>query len=214
MHKENPILEIISHKEAIERFDLNKYHPFVELDASVVLVMNGDTHIKEDLDSWYMRVLEGNSEYDGTLMIIVNGTLIVDGIATGKEDCNAHLLVLGDLHCEILRSYDEFTHITGNAFVKYIYDGNYNSGSITIKGVTDVPFLLNSNHSSEIKPSEKTVSICYSGDDGFFEYDLTEEGFEEALIAEIYNDGNFNIDAFYAVVKSGASPFVEGYQYS
>jgi len=223
----DPIVELLNYQQAIAKFDLEKYDPLQRLSVSVVICVHGDMHIKENLDSWHNKVLAGNSDFDGTLLVIVDGKLQVDGVVTGTEDFNTHLLVLGDLHCEVLRSCDEVTHVTGNAVIKYVYDGNYNDGCIVIEGTTDVPYFLNQDHSSSITPCEDAVLICYMGDDGFFNYDLTEDDFKDALLPEIYSyevyedddddddyevEGEFDRDAFYRVVRSGRSPFNEGYE--
>ena len=219
-------IELLKYNEAIEKFNLEKFDPLQRLDVSVVIAIGGDIHIKENLDDWHHEILAGNPDFDGTLLIVVDGNLKVDGIVTGTKDFNTHLLVLGDLHCEILRSCDEVTHITGNAFIKYVYDGNYNDGCIVIEGKTDVPYFLNSDHSSSIKPSKETVMICYRGDDGSFKYDITEDDLKDAFPPSIYSyelyqdeydedeiieEGEFNKDAFYRIVKSGRSPFKEGF---
>lgn len=212
MSDTNPVSKFISHAEAMEKFNLEQYFPLDVVSVSGVLLMDGDTHIQEDLDSWYEKELKDNSDYDGSLMLIINGNLKVDGIATGNKDFNAHLLVIGDLHCDILRSYDESTWITGNAYAKYLFDGNYNDGSIEINGILDAPYLLNSDHSSDVEPSERCILICYHGNDSFFQYDIDEDDFERAFIPEIYSGGDFSIDAFYRVAKSERSPFVEGFK--
>jgi len=212
----NPIPEFLSHQKVLYRFNLDNYFPLNKVKISVVVVMDGDTHIQGDLDDWYEDLLKDNPDYDQSLMVIINGDLKVDGIATGKQDYNAHLFVIGDLYCDFLRSYDEVTWITGDAHVKYVFDGNYNDGCIDIKGVLNVPYLLNSDHASTVKPVESCVLIGYGGDDGNFNYDLTDDDYVGALIPELYSikedDVDLNRDEFYKVIKSGRSPFVEGYK--
>lgn len=197
----------ISFKEALSIFELNKYGYLDRCSVSRVFVIDGDVHIKEDLDDWYQKLNKNND----TLMIIVNGNLRVDGIAPGKDDFNAHLLVLGDIHCDVLRSCDEMIYVTGNAYVKYVYDGNYNDGMCVIKGILYTPYLINSDHHSDVNPSEETIKICYHGGDGNFDYDLTEEEFEDAFIFEIYSGEEFDRESFYQTIKDGKSPFVEGF---
>jgi len=213
----NPIPKFISRQKAIQQFKLVEFPPLNRVDVSAIVVMEGDTHIKGDFDNWYESLEKDNPEYDESLMVIINGDLKVDGTVTGKKDFNAHLLVLGDLYCDFLISCDEVTHVTGNAFVKYVFDGNYNDGYITIKGMLDVPYLLNSDHYSDVNPSENTILISYfSSADHYFDYDIVKDDFGRALITEIYPvekfGSGFDRTAFYNVVKSGRSPFVEDFK--
>lgn len=207
-----PLPVFISHQSAVKRFSLKNYFPLDLVEASVVIVMDGNTHLDTDIDDWYESILKENPDYDGTLMVIINGDLKVQGVVTGKKDFNAHLLILGNLYCDFLFSNDEVTWVTGNAKVKYVFDGNYNDGSIDIKGTIDVPFLLNSNHSSQIKPSESSIIIGYYGDDGFLNYDLIDDDFEDGLIPETMANGELDRTAFYKIVKSGRSPLKEGFE--
>jgi len=137
-----PEIEFLKYEQAITKFDLSKYDPLQRLSVSIVIHTKGDIHIKENLDSWHNRILEGNPGVDGTLLVVANSKLEVDGIVTGTKDFNTHLLVIGDLHCEILRSCDEVTHVTGDAFIKYVFDANYNDGCIKIEGKTNLPYFL------------------------------------------------------------------------
>lgn len=201
--------EIISFDDASKKFTLPD--PICDInDVSVVIVITGTALIKEDLDDWYNSILEGNNDFDGTLTVVVDGDIIVEGVFPGKDDFNAHIYVTGNVYCDVLRSCDEAIQIDGDAYVAYVYDGNYNDGQIYMSGKMEVPFLLNSDHCSEITPSEKTIKICYYGDDGNFDYDIVQDDFEESLIEEVtINDDDeieLDRDAFIEIVKSKRSP--------
>jgi Leucine-rich repeat (LRR) protein len=119
--------------------------------------------------------------------------------------------VLGELSCEVLYSNDNVTKVTGDAHIKYAYDGNYNHGSITIDGITNVPYLLNSDHDSGLNPSPKTVLINYYGDyDDFFVYDYYSEDLPNVMVKTVLEEDEFDQEKFVERVKTGKSPFKKG----
>lgn len=196
---------------AMERFDLAQYDPLSCLDYDTVLVFEGDTVIDADINHHSIKaVFFKNKRETEEELIIINGNLTVKGTLDISEEYPG-LLVLGDLHCDVLCSNDNCINVTGDAFVKYVYDGNYNHGSITVDGTTHVPYLLNSDHCSSLNPSPKTILINYYGDyDDFFTYDYYAEDLPNILTKGIMDDDDFDSEKFIARVKTGKSPFKSG----
>jgi predicted DNA-binding WGR domain protein/Leucine-rich repeat (LRR) protein len=201
----------ISQEEAMERFDLEQYDPLSCLDYDTVLVFEGDTIIEADITHDSISTVFFNKDRKTEEeLIIINGNLTVKGNLDISEEYPG-LLVLGDLHCEVLCSNDNCINVTGDAFVKYAYDGNYNHGSITIDGTTHVPYLLNSDHDSGLNPGPKTILINYYGDyDDFFIYDYYAEDLPNILTKGIMDGDDFDAENFIARVKTGKSPFKSG----
>jgi Leucine-rich repeat (LRR) protein/predicted DNA-binding WGR domain protein len=208
------IPRLISNKEADERFDLSQYEPFGDMDFVKVILLEGDSFINGDLDqAWAanaLKVLGQKPDVVDTL-VLVNGSLTVAGTIHPSNKSFPFLLVLGDVKCDVLESYDECIFITGDADIKYAFDGNYNDGSIVIGGTTRVPYLLNSDHSCQIT-AEGAVLINYYGDDNdFFEYDYTEKDFERVFVSAVFNEKKeFSQVNFIELLKAGKSPLKKG----
>lgn len=211
----NKQAQLLTEDEAITRFDLGQY----ELDGmnyTHVILFDGDITIENDFDQPYcekliQEVVEKDQINDATVLIIINGNLVVNGLVAPANYCSPHLLVIGDLTCEVLQSYDEFIYITGNAYIKYAFDGNYNDGSIVIEGITHVPYLLNSDHYAGIKTEGATLINYYSNYDDFFEYDYVLKDLEEVMVAEVFDEkGEFNQMKLIELLKVGKSPLKEG----
>ena len=202
---------LISQEEAMERFNLDQYDPLGEMDYDSILVLEGDTIIETDVTYYSVNDLFFNgTRASEEELIIVNGNLTIKGDLkiTDGYPC---FLVLGDLHCDLLYSGDNMTHITGDAFIKYVYNGNYNHGCITIEGKTTVPYLLNSDHASNLNPSPKTILINYYNNyDDSFNYDYYSEDIPNIFVKGLANGGGLDLDAFIKRVKSGKSPFKSG----
>lgn len=92
-------------------------------------------------------------------------------------------------------------------------NGNYNHGQIKIDGITHVPYVLNSNHSSNINPHKSSILInYYNNTNDFFEYHYYDEDLENVLVPEALSkeDVGIDYDAFITVVKSGKNPIMKG----
>jgi len=199
---------------AKQQFDLNQYDPFGRMGFQKVIFLDGNAYINEDLtQDWAERTLEtlGASPNAADTLILVNGNLTVAGIIKPSDGSFPFLLVLGNVTCDVLYSGDECIRITGDAYIKYAFDGNYNDGSINIDGITRVPYVLNSNHDSVLRP-EGAILINYFGDeDDFFAYDYTEQDFERVMVPAVFDENEeFSRSNFIALLQAGKSPLKEG----
>jgi Leucine-rich repeat (LRR) protein len=207
------IPQLISEEEAQQRFDLDKYEGFDEGFEKVIL-LDGDTYLNGDLNhDWTEKTLStlgADADLNGTL-ILVNGNLTVAGTISPAGDSFPYLLVLGNVTCDVLKSYDEFIHITGDADIIYAFDGNYNHGSIEIGGITRVPYVLNSDHNSDITPEGAILINYYSDSEDFFEYDYTKKDFERVMVPEVFDEKMyFGPSLFINLLKAGKSPLKKG----
>src|ERR1044072_1128273 len=205
--------KLLSQEEISPRFDMSPYDIIGSCSYDAILFFDGDTTIDGNLDQDAVRTFlkELNSDQDvSDMLVMINGNLSVSGVV-GMGDYSPHLLVLGSIHCEVLYSGDDTMFITGDAHVKYAYYGYYNDGTITVEGTTYVPYVLNSDHHSAIKPEGAILINVYSDHNDFFEYDYTNEVLEEVVVPAVLDDkGEFNFWNFIEVVKQGLSPFKEG----
>jgi hypothetical protein len=206
--------KIITKEEAVTLFDVRKFTPIGSIRYDAIVVLEGDITLDADLTSSSVTtVIFDKNRQTSEELIIVNGNLTVNGqISLGLEEFPA-LLVLGDLYCDVLHSIDDLIHVTGDAYIKYVFNGNYNHGEITIEGTTHVPYVLNSDHSSNINPHKDAILINYhNNNDDFFKYDYYAEDLEGILVPEALNKENIGIDynAFVDIVKSGKNPIIEG----
>lgn len=206
--------QLITLPEIKYRFDLNKYPPFDQFEFEKIIFFDGNAFIDGDLNqSWAEKTvseLGADPDLDSAL-ILVNGNLTVAGTISPSDECFTLLLVLGNVQCDVLLSYDECIHITGDADITYAFDGNYNDGSIVIEGKTRVPYILNSNHSTTLNP-QGAILINYFGDaDDFFEYDYTEKDFERVIIpSALDKNGRILPDVFIKLLRAGKSPLKKG----
>src|SRR3954464_4594836 len=131
MSTTTPVL--LTQEQIEERFDLSLYDPIGDLDRDRVLFFDGDVTINGSFDiDWAKSVLADlgeNTSVDG-LLIVVKGNLTVAG-EINIEDTHPTLLVMGNVHCDVLISGDDSIHITGDAHIKYVLYGHYNDGMIT-----------------------------------------------------------------------------------
>lgn len=195
---------VLTMKEAKMQFDLGDYDPIGHIGYDAVLVFEGDLHVDGNMEAWAKGIAASlGDKSNGMHLFLINGDLKVKG----DVDITSHMLVLGDVTCDVLMSYDECIHITGGAKIKYAFDGNYNDGSIAIEGITRVPYVLNSDHSSSITP-EGAILINYFGDyNDFFDYDYTKEDFERVMVPAVFDEkGRFSQHKFISLLKEGKSP--------
>lgn len=206
--------QLISAPEARDRFNLQNFEPFGEFDFDKIILLDGDTYIDGDLNQeWTEKTLEALGEEPGvdSSLIVVNGNLTVAGAINPSNESFPFLLVLGNVQCDVLLSYDEYIHITGDADITYAFNGNYNDGGIVIEGKTRTPYVLNSDHSSRIDP-EGAILINYFGDfNDFFDYDYTRKDFERVIVSSVLDqNGRIIPHAFIKLLKAGKSPLKKG----
>lgn len=204
-------VDLIQEDEARERFDLDQYGLIGEIPYDNILVLEGSVVIDSTIDDDSVEsIFFGEGRETEEELIIINGNLTVEGDINISENYPC-LLVLGDIHCEVLHSYDNITHVTGGAHIKYAYNGNYNHGSITISGTTHVPYLLNSDHDSTLYPSAKTILINYYGNyDDFFVYDYYREDLPNIFVKNALYKGSFDYGILIDYLKTGKSPLKKG----
>lgn len=203
--------KFLTKEEAVSLFDIRKYDTIGSIRYDTIIVLEGDIILEEDLTSESIDnlIFNGNRKTSEEL-IIINGSLMIDGYLDIAEEYPC-LLVLGDLHCNVLHSFDDLIHVTGDAYIKYVFNGNYNHGQITIEGTTHVPYVLNSDHSSNINPHESAVLINYYNNyKDFFEYHYYKEDLESVLVPEALSEGYLEYDDFIKIVVSGKNPILEG----
>ncbi|MGV6862528.1 MAG: leucine-rich repeat domain-containing protein [Putridiphycobacter sp.] len=205
--------EFLSKEVAQKRFNLSQFDPLGIVGFDSYVIFDGQVEINTDLEEGTFEELffsEKESALSNTLFI-VNGNLKVNGDIAIQEGMPC-LLVLGDVHCDVLHSFDNVIHVIGDAHIKYAFNGHYNHGSITVEGATHVPYLLNSDHDSRLSPTENTIKINYYTDwDDFFQYDYYQEDLYKVVIDEVLSDDDeLEYDRFIEVLKSGKSPLKEG----
>jgi Leucine-rich repeat (LRR) protein len=203
---------LLPKEEIHQRFDMEQFDPVNRLDHHRIIYFEGDTTINGNLNAkWALAILEDlkeDADLDSVL-VMINGNLTVEGdINIG--DYRPLLIVTGNVYCNVLKSGDDTIHITGDAHIKYAFFGNYNDGSITIGGTTYVPYVLNSDHDSNIKPQGAILINTYSDHNDFFEYDYTREVLPQVMVPATFKKNEFDVWKFIELVKAGQSPFVEG----
>lgn len=206
--------QLITPEVAQQQFNLNRYDIMGRVNFKNVIFLDGDTYINGDLNQeWAESTLNtlGEAADASATLILVNGNLTVSGILEPSDEIFPYLLVLGNVTCNVLRSYNEFIYITGDADIKFVFDGGYNDGSITIEGTTRVPYIINYDHDSNLNP-KGAILINYYGDvDDFFEYDYTVKDFERVMVPAVFDeDDEFNKNNFIALVQAGESPLKKG----
>jgi hypothetical protein len=212
----NPLL--LTRDEIDQRFDLSLYYTYYLIDyphLNRIILFDGDTTIKGNLDADWSGTVLAELQEDTSLdsvLILINGNLTVEGDIRISE-YHLLLLVLGNVHCEVLENSDDEIHITGDAHIKYVFYGYYNKGTVDIKGTTYVPYVLNENHRNcSITPEGAIlINLCYSDHRDIIDYDYTREVLAQVIIPAAFNDeGNVEVEKFIDIVKSGQSPFIEG----
>ena len=208
----NPEPEFITNDEAVERFALKSFDSFGNVRFNIVMLFEGDVTIMGDLDyEWFKETMKQHNKEVGTALILIKGDLFVKGTISPGGDSFPYLLVIGNVHCEVLKSYDECIEITGDADITYVLDGNYNHGSIVIYGITRVPYIINSGHHCEITPRGAIVINYYGDYHDFFEYDYTRKDFDRVMVTALLDeDGYLDQHEFTSWVKAGKSPLKKG----
>jgi predicted DNA-binding WGR domain protein len=219
-----PSITFIEEAEAIERFDFKKYDPLGRLRYDAIVVAEGDLSLNAIYDSTIAKdFFDGNRTTSKELIIIDGNLTLEQGMSISGDNGYPSILILGDLHCKELDSYDNVIHIEGNAYIQHIYYGNYNHGVIKITGTTHVPYLINSDHCSDLTPCDNAVLInVYNDEDDSFDYDyystdlgkvfldhlveLEDEDEEDEELLEYHLD----LGALVKCIKAGISPFKKG----
>jgi predicted DNA-binding WGR domain protein len=213
---ENSSIDItfIAEDEARERFDLDQYDPLGSIDYDTILLLEGDLTIENDLVDNAINSIFFNNERatTGELIIIIGNLRVKGNIKLYAESGYPCFLVLKDLYCDVLYSFDNIIQVKGDAHIKYFYYGSYNHGVMAVEGTTHVPYLINSDHHSDLQPSKETILINkYRDEDDFFIYDYYPENFGSVFIEEIiyFYDEVFelDLDLFLNTLKAGQSPF-------
>jgi predicted DNA-binding WGR domain protein len=212
----NPSIDItyIEEDEARERFDLDQYDPLGSIAYDTILLIEGDLIVENDLvDNAIHSIFFNNERTTTGELIIITGNLRVKGnIKLYAESGYPCFLVLKDLYCDVLYSFDNIIQVKGDAHIKYFYYGSYNHGVMAVEGTTYVPYLINSDHHSDLQPSKETILINkYHDEDDFFIYDYYPEDFGRIFIEEVvyfYDEAfELDLDLFLNTLKAGQSPF-------
>lgn len=204
----------IDNEEVEKRFNLKQYDPLGSIHYDTTLLIEGDLIIENDLvDNSINSIFFNNERTTTNELIIITGNLRVKGnIKLYAESGYPCFLVLKDLYCDVLYSFDNMIQVKGDAHIKYFYYGSYNHGVMAVEGTTYVPYLINSDHHSDLQPSKETILINkYHNEDDFFIYDYYPEDFGRIFIEEIvyFHDEAFelDLDLFLNTLKAGKSPF-------
>ena len=208
--------EILTAAEAKDKLDISDYDPIGSIEFGLVLYFGKNLTIDGDMNADWARKMLTDQEEDASeaaeLLVLVDGNLTVKGDISLGDESFPCLFVRGNVKCDVLYSGSEFIHITGNADIKYALDGNYNDGAITIEGVTTVPYVLNSDHDTNITP-QGAVLINYFGDgDDFFTYDYTEKDLPDVIVSAAFENKEFSRHVFIELLKAKKSPLKKGVQ--
>ncbi|MGD1839905.1 MAG: leucine-rich repeat domain-containing protein [Thermonemataceae bacterium] len=186
--------EFLSKEEAQKKFNLVAYKNLVAYERfiDVYVYFEGDLELQEGLYEETLQDLffEGDALEGKNILFIIKGNLKVNGDISIPEEFPC-LLVLGDVHCTTLVSEANSTHITGDVYIQYAFDGNGNEGDTTIEGTTHVPYLLNYDHNADLTPTEDTITINYYSDynDAFY-YDYFVDELPQFLVKEAFYTTN------------------------
>ncbi len=207
----------ISIEEAITKFNLEKHvhveEDILDRDISNVILFDTDLIIEGNLDiDWTKKTLIelGIQESSFGILILINGNVKVNG-DINFNDMFPCLFVLGNVECEALYGSDEFIYINGDANIKYLLSGR-GAGIVSVKGNTNVPYVINSNHTTKIKPKESLVLNNGNSDksDNYLHYKYTYEDFETVFVEEVLSfDGGINIIKFIEHLKLNKSVFIK-----
>ena len=207
----------LEQEQAEQQFNLDDYAPLPSWTYDAVLLIEGDVVLESELnDKSINKHLFNNKRTTKEELIIIDGNLTIEGdLSIYGETGYPSLLILGELRCDSLYSYDNFIHISKDAYVHYSYYGHYNHGAIKVGGVLYVPYLVNGGHHSDLIPSEQTIVINSTGRyDDFFSYHYYEDELPQVLLKEVLylNGESYEFDRvrFAEFVEQGKYPFREG----
>ncbi|PSL29147.1 hypothetical protein [Chitinophaga ginsengisoli] len=209
-----------------QRFNLERYYTnyfmryYLYFDLAYPLItrvifFDGDITAKGNLDTaWVTAILEqfNADAAPDTVLILINGNLTVEGDIR-LNDHQLFLLVMGNVHCDVLVNSYDYIHITGNAHIKYVFYGYYNHGYIEVDGTVTVPYVLTNAYSVPIKAEGAVlVSLAYADKSDVINYDYTREVLADVIIPAAFDgEGNVDEEKFIEIVKSGKSPLIDGY---
>lgn len=204
--------QILTLEAAKEKIDMSNYGPIGDIPFDRVLYFEGNLSVDEDLsEKWAKAVLESLGEPTDVedMLILVNGALTVKGNILPGDGSYPCLLVTGDVKCDVIYSENEFIHIAGNADIQYVLDGYYNAGSITIEGVTTVPYVLNSDHQMTITPKGAVLINYFRDTHDLFRYDYTIADFSEIMAPAVLQNDKFDKEAFIRLLKAKKAPVLK-----
>lgn len=207
------LTEIPSPKEIIPlAITRGKQECFSGDDDDSLLLFKGNLYINGDLDqAWLDKQLE-NIQWKNDLM----GIVIAEDLEVGGDiTCDVSLLVEKDLTCNYLYTHDCHIEVSGNARIKYGIYGQYNDGTLTIKGRVNCPYFISNDHCMPRK-SDDGESIYIEA----FCLDINNveiEGLVDSaklLLPAVFDEnkeeneeGYLSIDTFFSIVKEGKNPF-------
>lgn len=187
-----PVFMLI--EDAIEKYTLKKFvnpeEDLIDRDICNALVFDSDISIDGNLDiSWIEKKLSeiDKSNQSDSFLILILGNLKVSGdVNFENEYLSPSLLVLGSLECEFLVAYDELFYVSQNLKIKYLLYGKGN-GVLQVKGITNVPYIINNNHTSKIKAIESLIINNANSDstDKYLKYKYTYEDIENVFVEEV-----------------------------
>ncbi|MCF6406828.1 leucine-rich repeat domain-containing protein [Chitinophaga filiformis] len=135
---------IISEKEAVKRYKLNKYINGLYDDGSKYMLYQGNVVFNGALDTYKHCTAVKDDIYG----IIVEGNLTVKGVIFQPDmDNGEHLLVTGNLHAQSINKGGGEFYIKGDLTAEQTIYGYYNHGQLTVEGKTQAVAIFADDHS-------------------------------------------------------------------
>jgi Leucine-rich repeat (LRR) protein/predicted DNA-binding WGR domain protein len=129
---------IISEKEAVKRYELDKYVNGLYDDGGKYMLYEGNVTFSGALDTY--KHCSANDDIYG---IIVEGNLLVKGVIFQPDtDSGEHLLVTGNVHVQSINKGGGEFYIKGDLTAEQTIYGYYNHGMLTVEGKTQAVAIL------------------------------------------------------------------------
>lgn len=210
----------IADPTVIETFNLSQYAPLESMSFETILLIEGDLLLDQELNEDFIKayIFDPKQKAEQEIIVITGNLTIKGDLRIYGETGYPSLLILGNIHCDTLYSFDNFMHIAGDAFVKNAYLGSYNHGAIKIAGTTHAPYIVNDDHHSDLVPSKESIVInSFGRHDDFFEYDYYRDELPRILIQEAsgfevgdaIEEYEFDFFRFIKILEQGKFPFKE-----